>query len=110
EHDANAAAVAEQRLGAAAGAKVAALVAIGTGIGGALVLNGEVFRGAYGVAPELGHLRLVPGGRQCPCGKHGCWERYCSGTALVETATELLASTRGDERAGGDRAGEADRR
>ncbi|KEI44255.1 ROK family protein [Saccharopolyspora rectivirgula] len=92
EHDANAAAVAEQRLGAAAGAKVAALVAIGTGIGGALVLNGEVFRGAYGVAPELGHLRLVPGGRQCPCGKHGCWERYCSGTALVETATELLAA------------------
>ncbi|SFS67734.1 ROK family protein [Saccharopolyspora flava] len=92
EHDANAAAVAEQRFGAAVGARVAALVAIGTGIGGALVINGEVFRGAFGVAPELGHLRLVPDGRECPCGKRGCWERYCSGTALAATAAELGAT------------------
>ncbi|MCI2421285.1 ROK family protein [Saccharopolyspora sp. K220] len=93
EHDANAAAVAEQRFGAAAGARVAALVAIGTGIGGALVINGEVFRGAYGVAPELGHLRVVPDGRPCSCGKRGCWERYCSGTALAATAVEILRTT-----------------
>lgn len=93
EHDANAAAIAEQRFGAATGAGVAALVALGTGIGGALVVNGEVYRGAYGVAPELGHLRLVPEGRDCPCGKRGCWERYCSGTALADTALELLAAT-----------------
>ncbi|MDI2031001.1 ROK family protein [Saccharopolyspora sp. TS4A08] len=92
EHDANAAAVAEQRFGAAVGARVAALVAIGTGIGGALVINGEVFRGAFGVAPELGHLRLVPDGRECPCGKRGCWERYCSGTALAATAADLGAT------------------
>ncbi|MFR9729189.1 ROK family protein [Saccharopolyspora sp. MS10] len=92
EHDANAAAIAEQRFGAAAGAKVAALVAIGTGIGGALVLDGAVYRGAHGIAPELGHLRLVPGGRACPCGKRGCWERYCSGTALAATALELFAA------------------
>lgn len=90
EHDANAAAVAEQRFGAAVGAKVAVLVALGTGIGGALVIDGDVYRGAYGVAPELGHLRLVPEGRRCPCGKRGCWERYCSGTALANTALELL--------------------
>lgn len=90
EHDANAAAVAEQRFGAAVGARAAALVAIGTGIGGALLVGGEVYRGAYGVAPELGHLRLVPHGRPCPCGKNGCWERYCSGTALASTALELL--------------------
>ncbi|MGW3471654.1 ROK family protein [Saccharopolyspora sp. NPDC000995] len=89
EHDANAAAVAEQRFGAATGARVAALVAIGTGIGGALMINGEVFRGAYGIAPELGHLRVVPDGRPCSCGKRGCWERYCSGTALAATAAEL---------------------
>ncbi|GAA2340098.1 ROK family protein [Saccharopolyspora halophila] len=89
EHDANAAAVAEQRFGTAIGARVAALVAIGTGIGGALVIGGEVFRGAHGVAPELGHLRLVPDGRECPCGKRGCWERYCSGTALAATAVQL---------------------
>ncbi|CAM01018.1 glucokinase [Saccharopolyspora erythraea NRRL 2338] len=98
EHDANAAAIAEQRFGAAAGARVAALVALGTGIGGALVIDGEVFRGAYGVAPELGHLRLVPDGRPCPCGKRGCWERYCSGTALVSTVREL--QERGDGTAG----------
>jgi glucokinase len=91
EHDANAAVFAEHRFGAARGAKVALLVAIGTGIGGGLLLDGQVFRGAYGVAPELGHLSLVPGGRPCPCGKTGCWERYCSGTALATTAVELLA-------------------
>jgi glucokinase len=91
EHDANAAAVAEHRFGAARGAKVAALIAIGTGIGAGLLLDGMIFRGAHGVAPELGHLRLVPGGRPCPCGKHGCWERYCSGTALAATAVGLLA-------------------
>jgi glucokinase len=91
EHDANAAVFAEHRFGAARGARVALLVAIGTGIGGGLLLDGKVFRGAYGVAPELGHLSLVPGGRPCPCGKTGCWERYCSGTALAATAVELLA-------------------
>jgi glucokinase len=91
EHDANAAVLGEHRFGAARGARVALLVAIGTGIGGGLLLGGELFRGAYGVAPELGHLRLVPGGRACPCGKQGCWERYCSGTALSATAVELLA-------------------
>lgn len=82
EHDANAAAMAEYRLGAAAGSRVALLLALGTGIGGALVVDGELFRGAHGVAPELGHLQLVPEGRHCPCGKRGCWERYCSGSAL----------------------------
>ncbi len=91
EHDANAALLAEYRFGAARGAKVAVLVAIGTGIGGALLLGGTPFRGAYGVAPELGHLTLVPGGRPCSCGKSGCWERYCSGTALSASAVELLA-------------------
>jgi glucokinase len=91
EHDANAAAIAEYRFGAARGAGHAVLIAIGTGIGGALLIDGEVYRGAHGVAPELGHLRVVPGGRQCPCGKRGCWERYCSGTALAATAVELLA-------------------
>jgi glucokinase len=91
EHDANAAALAEHRFGAARGTGVAVLVALGTGIGGALLLDGKLFRGAHGVAPELGHLTLVPDGRPCPCGKNGCWERYCSGTALATTAIELLA-------------------
>jgi glucokinase len=91
EHDANAAALAEHRFGAAKGTSVSVLVALGTGIGGALLIDGKLFRGAHGVAPELGHLTLVPDGRPCPCGKKGCWERYCSGTALATTAIELLA-------------------
>ncbi|HXV94092.1 MAG TPA: ROK family protein, partial [Pseudonocardia sp.] len=94
EHDANAAALAERHFGAAAGVRVAVFLALGTGIGAALLVDGELYRGAFGVAPELGHLRLVPGGRPCPCGGHGCWERYCSGTALAVTALELLARDR----------------
>lgn len=95
EHDANAAAIAEHRFGAARGSGVAVLVALGTGIGAGLLLDGAVFRGAHGVAPELGHLRVVPDGRPCSCGKYGCWERYCSGTALAATAVELLARSPG---------------
>ncbi|GAA4920915.1 glucokinase [Actinomycetospora succinea] len=93
EHDANAAGLAEHRVGAAAGATVAVLVALGTGIGAALLVDGAVYRGAYGVAPELGHLTVVRGGRPCPCGKHGCLERYCSGTALGRSAEELIAAS-----------------
>jgi len=91
EHDANAATVAEHRYGAARGAGVVCLVALGTGIGTGLLLDGRLYRGAYGVAPELGHLCVLPGGRACSCGKRGCWERYCSGTALATTAVELLS-------------------
>ncbi|MFC8044373.1 ROK family glucokinase [Nocardia sp. NPDC057353] len=92
EHDANAAAWAEYRFGAAAGGHNAVLIAIGTGIGAALLVDGELYRGTHGIAPELGHLQVVPDGRPCPCGKRGCWERYCSGTALADTAIELLAT------------------
>ncbi len=93
EHDANAAGLAEHRVGAAAGASVAVLVALGTGIGGALLLGGRLFRGAHGVAPELGHLTVVREGRPCPCGKRGCLERYCSGTALGRAAEDLLGTS-----------------
>lgn len=89
DHDVNSAAWAEHRLGVAQGAHAALLVAVGTGIGAGLVLDGRVYRGAFGVAPELGHIVVVPDGRSCPCGKRGCWERYCSGTALAQTAREL---------------------
>ena len=91
EHDANSAAFAERRFGAASAGGTVAFIAIGTGIGAALLIDGAIYRGAYGVAPELGHVRVVPGGRPCPCGRRGCWERYCSGTALAETALEMLA-------------------
>lgn len=89
DHDVNSAAWAEWQLGAAAGSASTLLIAVGTGIGAGLVVDGKIFRGAYGVAPELGHLQVVPGGRPCPCGKRGCLERYCSGTALAVTAIEM---------------------
>lgn len=92
EHDANSAAYGEYRFGAAVGATTWVLFSIGTGIGATMMHNGEIFRGAFGIAPELGHLPVVPGGRPCSCGKRGCLERYCSGTALASTARELLES------------------
>lgn len=89
DHDVNSAALAEYRLGAARASSVALVIALGTGIGAGLVVNGELYRGGHGVAPELGHLMVVPDGRACPCGKRGCWERYCSGTALAATGLHL---------------------
>lgn len=88
DHDVNSAVWAEYHLGAAAGSPVALLIALGTGIGAGLMIDGSIYRGAHGVAPELGHLTVVPGGRICPCGKQGCWERYCSGTALAATGVD----------------------
>ncbi|WP_445292919.1 ROK family protein [Corynebacterium sp. H113] len=93
EHDANSAAWGEYKFGVAQNVDNWVLFAVGTGIGGAMMHNGEIFRGAYGTAPEFGHLTVVPNGRPCSCGKRGCLERYCSGTALAATACEL-ASTR----------------
>lgn len=89
ENDANAAAWAEYRFGAGQGARTLVMATIGTGIGGGLVVGGEVFRGGFGVAAEFGHLRVVRGGRPCACGLHGCWEAYGSGTGLTVRAREL---------------------
>ncbi len=89
ENDANAAAWAEYRFGAGQGAQALVMATIGTGIGGGMVLGGEVYRGGFGVAAEFGHMRVVPGGRLCACGLLGCWETYASGTALAVRAREL---------------------
>jgi glucokinase len=89
ENDANAAAWAEYRFGAARGARVAVMVTLGTGIGGGLVLSGVLYRGAFGVGCEYGHMTVVPEGRRCACGNRGCWEMYASGTALARDAREL---------------------
>lgn len=93
ENDANAAAWAEYRFGAAQGEKVVVCVTLGTGIGGGLVVDGTVYRGAYGIACEYGHMTLVPDGRVCACGNRGCWEMYASGRALARDARELAAES-----------------
>jgi glucokinase len=92
ENDANAAAWGEFRHGAAYEADDMVLVTVGTGIGGGVVVDSRLLRGAYGVGGELGHMRVVPDGIRCGCGNRGCWEVYASGNALVREGRELVAS------------------
>jgi glucokinase len=88
DNDANAAALGEAWIGAGRGASVLLLVTLGTGVGGGVVEKGRIFHGARGLAVEVGHQVVVPGGRPCPCGKRGCVEAYFSGHALTEQASE----------------------
>lgn len=92
ENDANAAAWGEFRFGAASEVEDMILLSIGTGVGGAVVQDGDLYRGANGFAGELGHLRIVPGGQLCGCGLRGCLEAYASGTALVRNAQSAATS------------------
>lgn len=89
EHDANSAAWGEYVFGQAREAGTWVYFSVGTGIGATIMHRGEIFRGSFGMAPEFGHVTVVPGGRQCSCGKRGCLERYASGTALADTVLEL---------------------
>jgi len=93
ENDANAAAWAETRFGAGHGQRFTVTVTVGTGLGGGIVLGGELVRGAFGAAAEVGHLNLVPDGRPCGCGRRGCWEQYASGRALVTEARQRAAAS-----------------
>ena len=93
ENDANASAWAEVRFGAARGFSDVMIVNVGTGIGAAILVNGELYRGRWGIAGEPGHVRVVPDGRLCGCGNRGCWEQYCSGSALVAEAREFARRT-----------------
>jgi glucokinase len=88
ENDANAAAWGEFEFGAGKDVDDLLLVTVGTGVGGGIVLDGELYRGGFGVAAEIGHLRVERHGRPCGCGNRGCWEQYASGSALVRGARE----------------------
>ena len=90
DNDANATALAECHFGAGIGHRLVLCITLGTGIGGALVIDGRVFRGANGIAGEFGHIQVVPDGHRCECGNRGCWEQYASGNALVRDARELV--------------------
>ncbi|MEU3494902.1 MULTISPECIES: ROK family glucokinase [Kitasatospora] len=92
ENDANCAAWAEFRFGAAAEYEDMVLITVGTGIGGGIVLDGRLHRGRFGVAGEIGHLNMVPDGLECGCGGHGCWEQYGSGRALRRYGRERAAA------------------
>ena len=107
DNDANCAAVGEWTYGAARGTHSALMVTLGTGIGGAVLLDGAVHRGRNGMAGEFGHMQVAPGGHACECGGSGCWEQYSSGNALVrfararigQEATSLTAACAGEPEA-----------
>ena len=90
ENDANAAAWGEAKFGAGRAHNHMVLLTIGTGIGCGIVVNGELHRGAFGTAAEVGHLRVVPEGHLCGCGARGCFEQYASGNALLRHAREAI--------------------
>jgi glucokinase len=97
----------EHLLGAARDVDDAVLVGLGTGIGGGLLLDGRLVRGAHGFAGEIGHMVVARGGIPCVCGRNGCWERYASGSALGRMGREAGIGTRGEEVTAAALAGDA---
>ncbi len=95
ENDANVAALGEKWLGAAREFPDMAMLTLGTGVGGGLVLGGTIWRGANGMAGEFGHTTVEPEGQLCGCGIRGCLEQYASATAVVRMAREAIASNGG---------------
>jgi len=93
ENDANAAAWGEAKFGAGRNQAHMMMLTIGTGVGGGIVVNNELYRGAFGVAAEFGHLRVVPEGHLCGCGARGCFEQYASGSALRRHAREAISAS-----------------
>lgn len=91
ENDANAAAWGEAIAGAAKGTKNSVMITLGTGVGGGVIIDGKVFSGFNYAGAELGHTVIEVGGRQCTCGRRGCWEAYSSATALINMTKEKLS-------------------
>lgn len=105
ENDATCAVWGERKLGAARGRDHVVLVTLGTGIGGGIIADGRLLRGAHGFAGEIGHMVINPHGPPCRCGQRGCWERYASGSGLGRIAREAANAGQADrvvELAGGD--------
>ncbi|MDQ4004711.1 MAG: ROK family protein, partial [Actinomycetota bacterium] len=97
DNDANAAGWGERQLGAGRGHDHMLLLTVGTGIGGALITGGRVYRGAHGFAGEVGHVIVEPDGPLCGCGNRGCWEQMASGQAIDRLARDAAT---GDPRGG----------
>ena len=98
ENDANAAAKAEAIAGAAKGAKYSVMITLGTGLGGGIVLDGQVYSGFNHAGAELGHIVIKKDGKQCTCGRRGCWETYSSATGLANMTREHLIKAREEGR------------
>lgn len=94
DNDVNAAAIGEKWVGAARNYKNFVMLTLGTGVGGAIVLNGDIIRGSHWGAGETGHMILYPDGRQCNCGHKGCLEQYVSGSAITKRYNHLAGFER----------------
>lgn len=90
ENDANAAALAEALAGAAKGTRTSVMITLGTGVGGGIVIDGKIYTGHNHAAGELGHIVIEKDGRQCGCGRRGCWETYSSATGLTAMTREKI--------------------
>ena len=93
ENDAKSAAWGEKKFGAGKNYETLFMMTIGTGLGGGFINNGELFRGAHGMATEFGHMRAVPNGHLCGCGARGCYEQYAAGSALLRHAREAISAS-----------------
>ena len=96
ENDANAAALGEYLAGSAKGAKNAIAITLGTGVGGGIIINGKIYSGSNFAGAELGHMVIVKDGKQCGCGRKGCWEAYSSATGLINLTKEKILSEKLD--------------
>jgi len=89
-NDANAAALGEYHFGAGRGARHFVYITVSTGIGGGIIIDGEIYSGATGIAGEVGHMTIDDNGPPCHCGNRGCWETLASGTALAREARRRI--------------------
>ena len=90
DNDANAAAVGEMVYGGAKGMRNFIMLTLGTGVGSGIVIDGRLLHGAHGMAGELGHTIVMPGGRACSCGRQGCIEMYASARGICQNYREAL--------------------
>lgn len=96
ENDANAAALGEFLAGSAKGSKNAIAITLGTGVGGGIVIDGKIYSGSNYAGAELGHMVIVKDGRECGCGRKGCWEAYASATALINMTKEAIRNEKAE--------------
>lgn len=96
ENDANAAALGEYLAGSAKGAKNAVAITLGTGVGGGIIINGKIYSGSNFAGAELGHMVIVKDGKECACGRRGCWETYASATGLINLTKQKILSEKLD--------------
>lgn len=97
ENDANSAVIAEVIAGCAKGCEHAVILTLGTGVGAGVIVDGKVLNGYNQSAAEIGHMVIVAGGRQCNCGRKGCFERYSSATALISDTKEAMLANPGSK-------------